>query len=161
MFAAERQRGTAGRRSNLISRIHNNCFCVDSKTHFVDLGEHFFTRTVETDIKLVLAFPTLNCRLGRYPLFPVLLICNQRQRSARPRPKCGQSSPKINVPQSRKAPPAKSGRNDSAHASSSSPILAICDADRPWRLKFLNVLLYHSTRTKIGSSGSNSFLPHA
>jgi hypothetical protein len=56
-----------------ISRIHNNCFCVDSKTHFVDLGEHFFTRIVETDIKLALAFPTLNCRLGRYQLIPVLL----------------------------------------------------------------------------------------
>jgi hypothetical protein len=87
-----------------ISRIHNNCFCVDSKTHFVDLGEHFFTRIVETDIKFVLAFPTLNCRLDRHQLNPVLLVRNQRQRTARPRPKCRQSSPKINVSQSRKAP---------------------------------------------------------
>jgi hypothetical protein len=28
---------------------------------------------VETDIKFVLAFPTLNCRLDRHQLIPVLL----------------------------------------------------------------------------------------
>src|SRR5438874_12190349 len=70
------------------------------------------------------------------------------------------SLPKINAPKRERQSQGRCAKNDSQHAPSCSPTLAICHADRRWHVKFLNVLLYHSMCAKTGSYSSNSLLHH-